>query len=127
MLGQGAYGVVKEAIHNPSQTKCAIKSILKSSVKTKRSVDQVNREVQILHDIKHPNIVALYDFFETKGKYYMVFEVASGGELFDRIARHGKFTEIDAANIIYQILDGLSALHEKNVVHRVLAFSSMDV
>lgn len=51
-------------------------------------------------------------------KYYIVTELATGGELFDRICEYGKFTEKDATQTIKQILDAVRYLHERNIVHR---------
>jgi calcium/calmodulin-dependent protein kinase I len=51
-------------------------------------------------------------------KYYIVTQLATGGELFDRICEYGKFTEKDAARIIHEVLDAVSYLHANNIVHR---------
>lgn len=51
-------------------------------------------------------------------KYYIVTQLATGGELFDRICEYGKFTEKDASQTIKQVLDAVNYLHERNVVHR---------
>ena len=51
-------------------------------------------------------------------KYYIVTQLATGGELFDRICEYGKFTEKDAANTIRQVLEAVDYLHYNNVVHR---------
>jgi len=54
----------------------------------------------------------------SQDKYYIVTELATGGELFDRICDKGKFTEKDAAETIRQVLDAVNYLHQNNVVHR---------
>jgi calcium/calmodulin-dependent protein kinase I len=61
-----------------------------------------------------------FDFFESRESFYLVFELATGGELFDRIAERGRFTERDAADIVFQILNGVSYLHSHGIVHRDL-------
>ena len=58
----------------------------------------------------------------TQDKWYIVTELATGGELFDRICEKGKFTEKDAAETIRQVLDAVNYLHERNVVHRGMAY-----
>ncbi|KAJ3411456.1 hypothetical protein HDV05_002191 [Chytridiales sp. JEL 0842] len=121
-LGEGTFGVVKEAIYIPTGELYAIKSIKKvPESKNKRANMIVRREMSILKEIRgHENLIQMFDFFETKDTYYMVFELATGGELFDRIAAKGRFTERDAADILYQILNGISYLHSHGIVHRDL-------
>ncbi|KAJ3122540.1 hypothetical protein HK098_002766 [Nowakowskiella sp. JEL0407] len=114
----GSYGTVKEAINIETGQKVAIKFILKKSLANQQETEMVIREMKILSGIKHPNIIQMIDAFETKHKYYMVFELATGGELFERLAVRGNFTEKDAANIIYVILDAVELLHSKGIVHR---------
>jgi serine/threonine protein kinase len=58
-------------------------------------------------------------------KYYIVTQLATGGELFDRICEKGKFTEKDAAETIRQVLDAVNYLHEHNCVHRGIHFFAL--
>jgi len=87
-----------------------------------KKLDMVKQECAILSLVKHPNITELYDWFETRDKFYMVFDLASGGELFDRIVQKGKFTERDAAVIIATIINAVKYLHDPphEIVHRDL-------
>ncbi|EZF24001.1 CAMK/CAMK1/CAMK1-CMK protein kinase, variant 2 [Trichophyton rubrum D6] len=75
-------------------------------------------ELDMLQRLHHPNIVRFHDWFESKDKYYIVTQLATGGELFDRICDYGRFTEKDASQTIRQVLDAVNYLHERNVVHR---------
>ncbi|EZF24002.1 CAMK/CAMK1/CAMK1-CMK protein kinase, variant 3 [Trichophyton rubrum D6] len=77
-------------------------------------------ELDMLQRLHHPNIVRFHDWFESKDKYYIVTQLATGGELFDRICDYGRFTEKDASQTIRQVLDAVNYLHERNVVHRDL-------
>jgi calcium/calmodulin-dependent protein kinase I len=113
-LGAGTYGIVREA-DGPSG-KVAIKIILKKNVKGNERM--VWDELDMLQRLKHPHIVRFVDWFESRDKYYIVTELATGGELFDRICEQGKFTEKDASQTIRQILDAVDYLHRNNVVHR---------
>ncbi|EMR61549.1 hypothetical protein MGN70_005827 [Eutypa lata] len=115
-LGAGTYGIVREA-DGPSG-KVAIKIILKKNVKGNERM--VWDELDMLQRLKHPHIVRFVDWFESRDKYYIVTELATGGELFDRICEQGKFTEKDASQTIRQVLDAVDYLHSKNVVHRDL-------
>jgi len=118
VMGIGTYGVVREAVHIPTGRTVALKIIKKHIIKEHHKEGMVERELNILKKIKHPHIVEFIDFFETKSKYYIVFELATGGELFDRICQKGKFTEKDAAIIITTVIGAVSFLHARGIVHR---------
>lgn len=115
-LGAGTYGIVREA--DGPTGKVAIKVILKKNVKGNEQM--VYDELELLQNMKHPHIVKFVDWFESRDKYYIVTELATGGELFDRICEQGKFTEKDASQTIKQVLSAVDYLHSKDVVHRDL-------
>ncbi|OCK77512.1 calcium/calmodulin-dependent protein kinase-like protein [Lepidopterella palustris CBS 459.81] len=115
-LGAGTYGIVREA--DCPEGKVAVKIILKKNVKGNEQM--VYDELEMLQRMKHPHIVKFHDWFESRDKYYIVTQLATGGELFDRICEKGKFTEKDAAETIRQVLDAVNYLHYNNVVHRDL-------
>ncbi|KAG1338264.1 hypothetical protein COCNU_04G005700 [Cocos nucifera] len=68
----------------------------------------------------HPNVINLYDVYEDANGVHLVLELCSGGELFDRIVSHDRYSEFEAAAVVRQIAEGLSALHKANIVHRDL-------
>lgn len=115
-LGAGTYGIVREA--DSPIGKVAVKIILKKNVKGNERM--VYDELDMLQRLKHPHIVRFVDWFESRDKYYIVTELAQGGELFDRICEQGKFTEKDASQTIKQVLGAVDYLHKNNVVHRDL-------
>ncbi|KAK1241670.1 hypothetical protein MKX07_007493 [Trichoderma sp. CBMAI-0711] len=115
-LGAGTYGVVREA--DGPTGKVAIKIILKKSVKGNEQM--VYDELNLLQRLRHPHIVKFVDWFESRDKFYIVTQLATGGELFDRICDRGKFTEKDASQTIKQVLDAVDYLHKNDVVHRDL-------
>lgn len=78
-----------------------VSSFLKAHGKT----DMVEKEMFVLKLIKHPNIIELITHFETEDKFYLVFPVATGGELFDRIVERKRFTEKDAAIIMATVIN----------------------
>lgn len=115
-LGAGTYGIVKEA-ESPSG-KVAVKIILKKNVKGNDQM--VYDELDMLQRLRHPHIVRFVDWFESRDKYYIITQLATGGELFDRICEKGKFTEKDASQTIKQVLEAVDYLHQNDVVHRDL-------
>ena len=115
-LGAGTYGIVKEA-DSPSG-KVAVKIILKKNVKGNDQM--VYDELEMLQRLKHKHIVRFVDWFESRDKYYIVTQLATGGELFDRICEKGKFTERDASQTIRQVLEAVDYLHQNHIVHRDL-------
>ncbi|CAG8949591.1 hypothetical protein HYFRA_00007824 [Hymenoscyphus fraxineus] len=115
-LGAGTYGIVREA--DGPTGKVAVKIILKKNVKGNEQM--VYDELEMLQRMKHPHIVKFVDWFESRDKYYIVTQLATGGELFDRICEQGKFTEKDASQTIRQVIEAVDYLHDNNVVHRDL-------
>ncbi|KAL4882658.1 Ca2+/calmodulin-dependent protein kinase [Aspergillus karnatakaensis] len=115
-LGAGTYGIVREA--DCSEGKVAVKIILKRNVRGNERM--VYDELEVLQKMNHPHIVHFVDWFESKDKFYIVTQLATGGELFDRICEYGKFTEKDASQTIRQVLEAVHYLHQRNIVHRDL-------
>lgn len=95
-----------------------MKIILKKNVKGNDRM--VYDELEMLNRLKHPHIVRFVDWFESRDKYYIVTQLATGGELFDRICEKGRFTERDASQTIRQVLEAVDYLHHKDIVHRDL-------
>ena len=83
------------------------------------------KEVQIMRQLDHPNIVKLVDFSESKQFYYIILELAPGGELFHQIVRLTYFSEDLSRHVITQVAEALEYLHEeKGVVHRYVSHMS---
>ena len=120
-LGAGSFGVVRQARKLSTNEDVAIKILLKKALQGNNvQLQMLYEELSILQKLSHPNIVSFKDWFESKDKFYIVTQLATGGELFDRILSRGKFTEVDAVEIIVQILGAVEYMHSKNVVHRDL-------
>jgi calcium/calmodulin-dependent protein kinase I len=119
LLGTGAFSQVVLAEHKEhSGDMVAIKCIDKRALKGKE--DSLENEIKVLRKLKHSNIVQLIETFEDKNKVYLVMELVTGGELFDRIVEKGSYTEKDASHLIRQILEAVDYMHSQGVVHRDL-------
>ncbi|GFV88007.1 hypothetical protein TNCV_3241571 [Trichonephila clavipes] len=119
LLGTGAFSQVVLAESKDESSKMyAIKCIDKKALKGKE--DSLENEIKVLRRLKHPNIVQLVETFEDKNKVYLVMELVTGGELFDRIVEKGSYTEKDASHLIRQILEAVDYMHSQGVVHRDL-------
>ncbi|KAI9505846.1 Calcium/calmodulin-dependent protein kinase [Coemansia spiralis] len=116
VLGSGTFGEVRLATFNPDGREVAIKVIKKSALSGDATM--VIKEINIVHHLHHPHIVKLLDWFESKDKYYLVFQLCTGGELFQKICDLGHFTEEDAAKLIRCGFDSIAYLHKYNIVHR---------
>jgi len=74
----------------------------------------------LIFRLDHPNVVKLLEAYESKSSVYLVMELVTGGELFDRIVEKGSYTEKDAADLIKQVLSAVAYMHSSGVVHRDL-------
>merc|ERR1712137_1470523 len=117
-LGSGAFSVVKSCTHKATGLEYAVKVIRKENVK--QDIHRLAIEMQVLESVEHPNIIELKEAFETDEMLYIVTEVVTGGELFDRIVNKGSYTEKDAASLVRKFLEALDYLHDKGIVHRDL-------
>merc|ERR1719359_558869 len=108
-LGEGSYGSVCKAKNKSTQANRAVKSISKAQMK---NIERFKQEIAIMKMMDHPNIIKLFETFEDHRNIYLVMELASGGELFDRIIESGHFTEKQAAIIMQQILRAVYYMRE---------------
>ena len=81
---------------------------------------RVDREIKILKEVKHRNIIQLYDIIEDDTAIYMIMEYAEGGELFDYIVSKGGLKQKEVAFFYYQLMEGIEFLHSKKIAHRDL-------
>ncbi|XP_018418273.1 PREDICTED: calcium/calmodulin-dependent protein kinase type 1G [Nanorana parkeri] len=117
VLGSGAFSEVFLVQHRSTGQHFALKCIKKVNSARDRSLEN---EIAVLKKIKHDNIVTLEDVYESSSHFYLVMQLVSGGELFDRILERGLYTEKDASHVIRQVLSAVRYLHDNGVVHRDL-------
>ncbi|XP_006664312.3 calcium-dependent protein kinase 25 [Oryza brachyantha] len=120
-LGRGQFGVTHLCTHKATGEKLACKTIAKRKLTSKEDVDDVRREVQIMHHLSgQPNIVDLRGAYEDKHNVHLVMELCAGGELFDRIIARGHYTERAAAALLRAIVGIVHTCHSMGVMHRDL-------
>ncbi|XP_041966709.1 death-associated protein kinase 2 isoform X1 [Alosa sapidissima] len=119
-LGSGQFAIVKRCKEKSTGVEYAAKFIKKrQSRASRRGVrrEEIEREVTILQQIQHPNIITLHDIYENRTDVVLILELVSGGELFDFLAQKESLSEEEATEFIKQILDGIQYLHSRNIVH----------
>ena len=119
-IGKGTFGKVKLGIHKTTGEKVAIKILEKSKITSKDDMERINREITILRNFSHLNVIKINDIFETKDNYYILMEYCEKGELFNYIVEKQRLSEEEASYFYYQLINGLEYIHEHNVVHRDL-------
>ena len=121
-LGSGSYGTVYLAKNALKDNLVAIKVIEKIPSNIIDDME-IKNEINILKSLSHPNIVKIYEFFDTALNYYIVTEYCKKGELFEYI--NNKYTEKQLAVLFYQVFSGLCYLHEKKILHRDLKLENL--
>ncbi|XP_077429810.1 calcium/calmodulin-dependent protein kinase type 1D-like [Vanacampus margaritifer] len=115
-MGSGSFSEVFMVREKKTGKLFALKCLKKKHL----THSNLENEINVLKRIKHDNVVGLEDFYESRTHYYLVMQLVSGGELFDRILDKGVFTEKDASLVIKQVLEAVGYLHENSIVHRDL-------
>ncbi|CAF2373131.1 unnamed protein product [Rotaria sp. Silwood2] len=118
-LGKGAFSIVRRCFQKSSGQEFAAKIINTKKLST-RDHQKLEREARICRQLKHPNIVRLHDSISEEGFHYLVFDLVTGGELFEDIVAREFYSEADASHCIQQVLEAVRHCHESNIVHRDL-------
>ncbi|CAK7330661.1 unnamed protein product [Dovyalis caffra] len=120
-LGRGQFGITHLCTNKVTGEQFACKTIAKRKLVNKEDVEDVRREVQIMHHLTgQPNIVELKGAYEDKHSVHLVMELCAGGELFDRIIAKGHYTERAAASLLRTIVQIVHTCHSMGVIHRDL-------
>ncbi|XP_015258312.1 PREDICTED: calcium/calmodulin-dependent protein kinase type II subunit gamma isoform X2 [Cyprinodon variegatus] len=118
-LGKGAFSVVRRCVKLSTGQEYAAK-IINTKKLSARDHQKLEREARICRLLKHPNIVRLHDSISEEGFHYLLFDLVTGGELFEDIVAREYYSEADASHCIHQILESVHHIHQHDIVHRDL-------
>eukprot|EP01084_Bolivina_argentea_P020113 37426_1 len=120
-IGRGTFATVRKCVRKADNKQFAVKVINKKQL-TPKELSNLREEVKILQQVNNPNVIDIFDVFESDKKVKIVLELCEGGHLFDNLhaSPERKFTESKSAEITYTIATSLKDLHSANIVHRDL-------
>ncbi|XP_028313519.1 calcium/calmodulin-dependent protein kinase (CaM kinase) II beta 1 isoform X27 [Gouania willdenowi] len=118
-LGKGAFSIVRRCVKLCTGQEYAAK-IINTKKLSARDHQKLEREARICRLLKHPNIVRLHDSISEEGFHYLLFDLVTGGELFEDIVAREYYSEADASHCIHQILESVHHIHQHDIVHRDL-------
>ena len=119
-LGEGTFGKVKYAVNVESGEAVAIKVLDKEKIQKQNMGNQIKKEISIMKMVKHKYIVGMIEVLASKTKIFIVLDLVTGGELFDKIVSMGKLPEDQALFYFMQLVEGVSYCHRSGVCHRDL-------
>ncbi|KAJ1703612.1 hypothetical protein LUZ63_003391 [Rhynchospora breviuscula] len=119
-LGEGTFAKVKFARNVDTGDSVAIKILDKEKVLRHKMIGQIKREISTMKLIKHPNVICMHEVMASKTKIYIVMELVTGGELFDKITSKGKLKEDEARKYFQQLINAVDYCHSRGVYHRDL-------
>ena len=117
-LGEGGFGSVHLGINKQTGEKVAIKVLEKSRLTRYEDKIRLNREIEILKKVKHPNIVQLFSVIETERQILLIMENIKGQEIYQHILLNKKLSEEEACFYFQQIISGIEYLHKLKIAHR---------
>lgn len=118
-LGRGGFSIVREAIEKKTREKVAVKFIEKKFV-DQEELKLLQREIDIMARVQHRNVLRLFEIFDTAQQLSLVMELVNGGELFYKIVDKGSYSELEARDIVRQLVEGVDYLHNQGIAHRDL-------
>lgn len=121
LIGRGSFSQVLRVENRTTQELYALKMIEKHPTEGNR----YEVELSVLRRVRHPNVITLFEVFQSNNKMYMILELATGGDLFDKIHTRGHFKEKHGRNVVRMILNGLAYLHSMRITHRDLKLENL--
>ena len=119
-IGKGGFGRVYKVRHKLSNQFRAMKIIKCKAENPHSNSAEILKQINILKTLDHPNIIKIYEFYSTDKYVYIINELCTGGELFNKIVEVKHFTELTACYIMRQLLSAVAYCHDKGVIHRDL-------
>ena len=119
-IGEGTFSKVKLGINMFTGQKVAIKILDKMKLIQEEGMERVVRELKILSELNHPNIIKIYKIIEDEKYYYVVMEYCEEGELFNYIVEKNNLTDSESAFFYYQLINAIEYLHLNGIAHRDL-------
>ena len=118
-IGRGRFSQVHLCHLRGTKEDRAVK-ITDKKIMNEKERELLRTEISVLRLVKHPNLIRLYDVFETPDAIFLVMELVTGGELYEHIVGRARFTEFECYNVVKPLLTGVAYLHELGIVHRDL-------
>jgi len=115
-LKSGSFATVCRGTHRQTGRKVAIKCVLRKDLPAADDA-AIYDEVAILASLNHPHIVPIIDFFDEKDCYFIIMELMSGGDLFDRIGTKKSYSEADARDLVVKMLKAVAFCHRRKIAH----------
>ena len=119
-IGSGTFGKVYEVTYRPINQKRAMKVVKRDTINYQDDAQKFLKEIEMLTQLDHPNIIKIYEYYVDELNYYVITELARGGELYEQIYKLQNFKEEHAAVIMQQIISAVCYMHSKGIVHRDL-------
>lgn len=119
-IGKGTFSKVKLGINKNTNKKVAIKILEKSKIVEKDDLERIVREMSIITELDHQNVIRVFEMYETSENFLIIMEYCEGGELFNYIVDHQRLSEEEAAYFFYQLINGIEYIHSQKIVHRDL-------
>ena len=120
IIGKGTFSIVKLGVDKITGEKVAIKILNKNKILNENDAERVDREINILKNVNHINLIKINKIKEDSKNYYIIMEYCEIGELFNYIVKKRRLDENESAYYYFQIINGLEYIHSKNIIHRDL-------
>ncbi|PRP84398.1 myosin light chain kinase, partial [Planoprotostelium fungivorum] len=119
IVGSGATSMVFQALNRQTKKEYCAKIVDKSLISTDEA-RAADKEVQILAEMSHQNVIKLIDSYTVDNSLYLVLELCRGGSIWEDVEQNGLFSEKQAANVMFQVMDALQYIHSRHISHRDL-------